>query len=306
MTVKECVDEFLIYIESVRGLSANTVEGYRRDLEAFVQMPHITDNKQIKSVTVEDIKQGIGKLSLEKKSAASINRFISSIKSLFAYCKKFNYIEFNISLEVKGVKLSKKLPAFMTGKEVNQLCSEPVRNELLWEKRDKALFEVMYSTGCRISEVAGLKLSDFEEDLSSAMVLGKGSKMRRVYLEKDARIALKEYLEDKHLRFPDERKLNPDGYIFVSQKGDAMKAGSLRFIISKYSGSEGTKHHINPHAFRHTFATAMLSNGADVRLVQEMLGHSSISTTQRYTHISTERLIDLYNKAHPHGGNQKN
>lgn len=304
MTVKDCCSEFLLYLENVRNLSANTVTGYGKDLNFFLESKYIGLEKDIRLVTAEDIRLTVGELSRKNVSSATVNRFLAAVRSMFAYCKKFNYVDFNVALEVKTVKLSKKLPSFMTGKEINRMCSEPERNELLWEKRDKALFEILYSTGCRISEVAGLKLENFDENLSSAMVLGKGNKQRRVYLESDARNSLREYLSDRNKRFPDLQKRNPLGFIFVSQKGEPMKSGSLRFIVSKYSGSEGTKHHVNPHAFRHTFATAMLSNGADVRMVQEMLGHSSISTTQRYTHISTEKLIDLYNKAHPHGGNK--
>jgi len=304
LTVKDCCSEFLLYLENVRNLSANTVTGYGKDLNFFLESKYIGLEKDIRLVTAEDIRLTVGELSRKNVSSATVNRFLAAVRSMFAYCKKFNYVDFNVALEVKTVKLSKKLPSFMTGKEINRMCSEPERNELLWEKRDKALFEILYSTGCRISEVAGLKLENFDENLSSAMVLGKGNKQRRVYLESDARNSLREYLSDRNKRFPDLQKRNPLGFIFVSQKGEPMKSGSLRFIVSKYSGSEGTKHHVNPHAFRHTFATAMLSNGADVRMVQEMLGHSSISTTQRYTHISTEKLIDLYNKAHPHGGNK--
>lgn len=302
MILTECIDEFLLYLEAVRGLSPNTVLGYKKDLEFFKQVKFISPQADIKDVTVEQIRLCIGELSKQNKSAASINRFLAAVRSLFAYCKKFGYIEFNNALEVKTVKLPKRLPNFMTGQEVDKICAAPEKNELLWQKRDTALFEMLYSSGCRISEIAGLKLSDFKPDLSSAVVLGKGSKMRNVYFAEDAKKALKEYLEDRKNRFGDNKVLNPKNYIFVNQKGSPMTTEGLRFILSKYSGSEGTKHHLNPHAFRHTFATTMLSNGADVRMVQELLGHSSISTTQRYTHISTDQLIDLYNQAHPHGG----
>jgi integrase/recombinase XerC len=205
----------------------------------------------------------------------------------------------NVAFDLKTVKNPKKLPRFMTGAEVDRICKEPEINELLWEKRDKALFEMLYSSGCRASEIASLTLDDMSADFSSAMVTGKGKKDRRVYFEEDARKALKEYLDDRKKRFADK---DSERHIFVNQRGGALTTGGIRLILSRYSGSEGTKHHISPHAFRHTFATAMISNGADVRLVQELLGHSSISTTQRYTHISTERMIEMYNQAHPHGG----
>ena len=297
MTVSEATEEYLSYIESVRTLSANTVTACRNDLAQFKEMPFIGPEKKMGSIELEDLKQCVGFLSKKKRSAASINRFISSVRSLFAYCRKFGHLRVNVALELKTVKKPKQLPRFMTGAEVDRLCMEPEVNELLWEKRDKALFEMLYSSGCRVSEIASLTLDDFNGDFSSAIVTGKGSKDRRVYFEDDAQKALKSYLEDRKSRFGDR---DTERHIFVNQRGGALTTGGIRMIITRYSGSEGTKHHVSPHAFRHTFATAMITNGADVRLVQELLGHSSISTTQRYTHISTEKMIEMYNKAHPH------
>lgn len=299
MTVSDAISEYLSYIESVRTLSANTLTACGNDLTQFKEMPFIGSARDISLIELEDLKQCVGFLSKKKRSAASINRFISSVRSLFAYCRKFGHLQKNVALELKTVKNPKKLPRFMTGAEIDKLCREPEVNELLWEKRDRALFEMLYSSGCRVSEIASLTLDDFGGDYTSAIVTGKGSKDRRVYFEKDAQNALKAYLEDRKKRFGEE---DTERHIFVNQRGGALTTGGIRMIISRYSGSEGTKHHVSPHAFRHTFATAMITNGADVRMVQEMLGHSSISTTQRYTHISTEKMIEMYNKAHPHAG----
>ena len=190
----------------------------------------------------------------------------------------------------------------MTGNEVDRLCSQPENHELLWAKRDKCLFEMMYSSGCRLSEIAALKISDFSSGYGSAVVTGKGSKDRVVYFENDAKKALEAYLKERDERFPDRSLLNGENFVFVNQRGSPLSNHGIAFILSKYSGPLGTNRHVNPHALRHTFATAMISQGADVRLVQEMLGHSSISTTQRYTHVSTEQMIEMYNMAHPHGG----
>ena len=299
MQLSQAVEEYLSYIESVRTLSQNTVIACKNDLTQFAAMPFIGPEKEMSEIEIEDLKQCVGFLSKQKRSAASINRFISSVRSLFSYCRKFGHLKVNVAFDLKTVKNPKKLPRFMTGAEVDRICKEPEINELLWETRDKALFEMLYSSGCRASEIASLTLDDMSADFSSAMVTGKGKKDRRVYFEEDARKALKEYLDDRKKRFADK---DSERHIFVNQRGGALTTGGIRLILSRYSGSEGTKHHISPHAFRHTFATAMISNGADVRLVQELLGHSSISTTQRYTHISTERMIEMYNQAHPHGG----
>lgn len=302
MTVNDAIEEYLSYIESVRTLSVNTVVASRNDLYQFKEMPFIGSFRDMADIELEDLRQCVGLLSKKKRSAASINRFISSVRNLFSYCRRFGHIKNNVAFELKTVKNPKKLPRFMTGAEVDRICREPEINELLWEKRDKALFEMLYSSGCRVSEIAALTIDDISADYSSAIVTGKGKKDRRVYFEKDAREALLNYLDDRKKRFGEADK---ERHIFLNQRGGPLTTGGMRMIISRYSGSEGTKHHISPHAFRHTFATAMITNGADVRLVQELLGHSSISTTQRYTHISTDKLIELYNKAHPHGDSER-
>ena len=298
MTLCELTDEFLLYLSAVRGLSENTVKGYGNDLSQLLVF--LTPDLDIKSVTRENLMLCIGQLSKQKKSAATVNRFIAAVRTLFTYATKMKYIEKNPSLEMKTVKLPKRVPNFMTNSEVNELCNEPVKDELLWASRDHAIFLMLYSSGCRASELVGLRLSDFMDGGRSAVVTGKGNKQRKVYFAQEARKALAEYLADRK-KVLEENKVNPvPAQLFINQKGGPLTTGGLRYILNRYSGVEGTNHHINPHAFRHTFATTMLGNGADVRMVQEMLGHSSISTTQRYTHITTEKLIETYNKAHPH------
>ena len=298
MTLCELTEEFLSYISAVRGLSENTVIGYRNDLVQLQEL--LSAQMEIQSITKENLLLCIGQLSKKNRSAASINRFIAAFRTLFAYAQKFGHLQKNPALEIKTVKLPKRIPTFMTKNEVEELCSMPQKNELLWEKRDRAIFEMLYSSGCRISELTNLKLTDFTDSYQAAIVTGKGNKQRKVYFEKEARKALVEYLEDRKKVLTQNCVSAPVQVLFINQKGQPITTGGMRYIISRYSGPEGTNHHINPHAFRHTFATQMLSNGADVRMVQEMLGHSSISTTQRYTHVTTEKLIEIYKNAHPH------
>ena len=149
-----------------------------------------------------------------------------------------------------------------------------------------------------MSEVSGLNVVDLSADRKSAMVTGKGNKDRRVFLEEDAQKAIEKYLTERKLRFP---TLKDTDSLFVNQRGTRLTRRGIALVIARYSGAEGTNYHAFPHMFRHTFATAMLSNGADVRVIQKMLGHECISTTQKYTHITTEQLIQTYNKAFPHG-----
>ncbi len=298
MVLNELIDEFLIYISSVRDLSENTVMGYKNDLEHLKEF--LTPTLDITSITKENLKLCIGQLSKRHSSNASINRFIAAVRSLFGYAHKFGYLEKNPALEIKTVKLSKKVPRFMTKAEVDTLCNEPEKNEILWASRDHALFEMLYSSGCRISEITNLCLSDFLNGYDRAVVTGKGDKQRIVYFSDEAKAALKLYLADRKKVMEENGTAGTTDRIFISQRGRPLSIRGINYIITRYSGAEGTNHHVNPHAFRHTFATTMIGNGADVRLVQEMLGHSSISTTQRYTHITTEKLIETYNKAHPH------
>ena len=299
MTLNELVEEFLLYLSAVRNVSENTVAGYRNDLTQLQSL--LTPEIDVKTVTKENLLLCIGELSRQKRAAASINRFISAFRTLFSYARKFEYIEKDPALEIKTVKQPKKVPNYMTQAEVQQLCNQPAENELLWQKRDMAVLAMLYSSGCRISELRNLKLSDFTDGGHAAIVTGKGNKQRKVYFADKARECLAEYLKDRERVLAENNVAEKTDQLFISQKGKPISVNGLRYIITRYSGVEGTNHHINPHAFRHTFATTLLSNGADVRLVQEMLGHSSISTTQRYTHITTEKLIETYNKAHPHG-----
>ena len=298
MTLDSAISEYLLYLDAVRGLSANSVLGYKKDLDYL--MLFVGKDVDIKDVTKENLLFCIGELSKKKMAATSINRFIAAVRTFFAYCKKFQYIPKNPAIELKTVRIPKKIPRFLTANEMNSLCNQPELKELLWTSRDCAIFEMLYSSGCRVSELANLRFSDFMGDFSKAIVKGKGNKDRVVYFAKEAQAALKIYLDDRKKILQEKKVENEPEYVFINQKGNRLSAAGIRWIVSRYSGVEGTNHHISPHAFRHTFATQLLSNGADVRAVQELLGHSSISTTQRYTHITTEKLIEIYNKAHPH------
>ncbi|MDD5930114.1 MAG: tyrosine-type recombinase/integrase [Spirochaetales bacterium] len=299
MKLIELKEEFLAYLGKIRNVSPNTVTGYRNDLNQL--MFFLTPELEINSVTKENLLLCIGQLSREKKSAASINRFIASVRMMFSYGLKFGHLKKNPALELKTVKNPKKIPRFMTENEVEKICNQPKIHELLWEKRDEALFKMLYSSGCRISEITNLKLKDISYDMHWAFVTGKGNKTRKVFFDEASRSALRVYLEDrKKVLEAHNIEIKKNERLFLNQKGMPLTVAGARYIVTRYSGIEGTNKHINPHAFRHTFATHLISQGADVRIVQEMLGHANISTTQRYTHVTTEKLIETYNKAHPH------
>lgn len=299
MTLEDATSEVLLYLKSVRGLSENTIISYGNDYAHALE--YFDGERDVSTISLLDLRSCVAYLSAKKFSIPSINRFIASERTLFAYCKKFNYIKKNVALGLKSLRSPKSLPKFMTLNEVDELCALPEKKEILWETRDKALFEMLYSSGCRVSELISIKISDFSGDYSNVIVKGKGSKDRKVFFETDAQNALKLYLDDRKKHFP---KLE-ENVLFLNQKGSPLTTQGVWYILNRYSGQEGTGRHISPHTFRHTFSTALLTNGADIRLVQEMLGHSSISTTQRYTHITTERLKEVYWKCFPHSGKSK-
>ncbi len=307
-TLLDYVDEFLAYQSGVRGLSDNSVNAYKRDLYKLAELLNKNcsfDGGMITDVRLRDLRSCIAMLSKEKKSPASINRFIAATRNLFAYLARFNYINSNVALELKTVKQPIRVPHYMSNSEATTLCEFPSKRNLLWASRDRALFEMLYSSGCRVSEIEGIVLSDISAKNDSAIVTGKGKKDRRVFFSKEATTALEWYLIERSAKLlslkKDDKALKGTNRLFINQNGTELTARGIRFIISRYSSMEGTNKHVHPHVFRHSFATTMITEGADIRSVQEMLGHASISTTQRYTHVTSESLRKLYKQAHPHG-----
>ncbi|MBQ0163246.1 MAG: tyrosine-type recombinase/integrase [Treponema sp.] len=326
--VKDAVEEFLLYLETIKGYSANTVTSYRNDLEKFKFFSGA--EKYIDELTFNDLRYAIPCLSEQKAKPATINRYIAAVRTLFAYCKKFDYIKDNQSLKLKTVQSDKPYHQVVTDTEMYKVCTSPETKELLWPARDVALFEMLYSSGCRVSEICSLTFKSFSPDFSKAKITGKGNKDRVVFFEEDARTALKKYLKEreevlrKKTAAPKQsaaktttapksqsavnstaatKSQSPAQVdaIFINQNGTPLTTRGVRFILTKYTSAEGINHHFSPHDFRHAFATALVNEGLDIRKVQALLGHSNISTTQRYTHVSRNKIINDYRKAHPHG-----
>ncbi len=305
-TLTEYIDEFLAYQQGVRGLSEHSVHAYKGDLAILLKnLTHDSTEKNVADITLKDLRSCVSSLSKEKKSPASINRFIAAVRNLFAYLARFDYIKSNVALELKTVKMPVRVPHFMSDSEAQELCTLPLNKDLLWAARDLALFEMLYSSGCRVSELAGISLEDISSKGDSALVTGKGKKDRRVFFSKEATAALRSYLVERKAKLLSLKKAEQPSKainkLFINKKGTELTTRGIRFIISRYSSVEGTNKHVHPHVFRHSFATTMITEGADIRSVQEMLGHASISTTQRYTHVTSESLRKLYKQAHPHG-----
>ncbi|MDR2897991.1 MAG: tyrosine-type recombinase/integrase, partial [Spirochaetaceae bacterium] len=272
----ELTEEFLAWIYGIRSMSPRTVTAYRRDMELFLSLldEHI---EAVQDVTLGDLQLCIARLSRgqigvpsgKKYSPASINRFIASVRAFFRYCLRMEHISANPAASLKTLKAPQKLPRFMFPEEADEICGLPENAGILWPERDRALFEVLYSSGCRVSEAAALTLESLSRDLSGAGVVGKGRKFRRVFFSDAAQEALRAYLAVRRLRIPSERDVKR---LFVSLQGKALSVRGIQYIVERYAGKTAEGKPLSPHAFRHTFATSLVGNGADVRVVQELLG----------------------------------
>lgn len=297
--IPDAVDEFLLYLETIKGFSPHTITSYKNDLEKFKFFSG--SQKYIDELTFNDLRFAIPCMSEKGAKPATINRYIAAVRTLFAYCRKFGYIKDNPSLRLKTVKADKPYHQVVTDQEMYNVCSSPDGGNMLWPARDKAIFEMLYSSGCRVSELCSLKFSNFSDGYRKARIIGKGNKERFVFFEEDALGALNSYLEERRKLLQAKGISEDPEFIFLNQGGTPLTTGGLSWILSKYTNAEGINHHFSPHDFRHAFATAMVNAGLDIRKVQALLGHASVSTTQRYTHVNQKKVFSDYRKAHPHG-----
>lgn len=278
-----------LYIE--KGLSQNTVSSYKNDISSFLSW---LNKKQInyQQVSGKNINEFISNLFNSGLKSSSINRKISSIKHFYLFLSKKKIIKYSPADEIETPKQEKYLPISMSEDEVERLLSSPNSNRII-ERRDKAMIEILYATGMRISELVNLKLTDVDFNRSVLKVFGKGSKERLVPYGEKAAEALDIYLRD--------RKRSDSKNVFLSNRGSQITRGAFWQRIKIYIKRENLKSSISPHTLRHAFATHLLNRGADLRSVQILLGHSDLSTTQIYTHIAKQRLGEILKKHHPRG-----
>ena len=224
LSVEDAAEEYLVYIGGVKSVSPNTVKGYGNDYKKLTELlrpqlplsPCRTDGSEgipLKDVELVHLRNCVGRLVSSKRSAASVNRFVAAVRNLFAYCQRTGYINEDPALELKTVKNPGRLPKFMTEKEADELCSEPEKKPLLWPARDKALFLMLYSSGCRVSEIAGLRIRDMSTDSRSAIVHGKGNKERVVFFSDEAVSAFRLYLQERKMHVKSDQ---PVSSVFVS------------------------------------------------------------------------------------------
>lgn len=298
--MKEEIDRFLKYLEAQRGASYHTIRSYGCDLKEFEEfLRENLDIKDVRNVGREAIRRFLGSFTKYGYDKRSISRKLSTLKSFFKFLKKENIIGINPTEGMKAPKLDLKLPSFLTEKATEELMNLPYKKDF-FGLRDKTILEMLYGTGMRASELIGLNLSDIDMLEEVIRVRGKGGKERILPLPEMAKRALKEYLE---LRKPSLAKgyllKYEDGPLLLSKRKVRLTTRSLCRIVKKYLSRVAELTQMSPHTLRHTFATHLLDKGCDLRTVQELLGHASISTTQIYTHITPERLKKIYTQAHP-------
>ncbi|PKL07008.1 MAG: hypothetical protein CVV53_01420 [Spirochaetae bacterium HGW-Spirochaetae-9] len=294
------IEEYLSYLESVRGLSSRTLRVYADDLERYEAF--LADN-DIDAVQAHEIRSFAGSLVMEGKASSSVNRALSTIRGYYRYRMRFGGLKSDPGREVENLTMTRPLPKFMFEDEMAQLI-ESIDGTGFMDARDRALFEVLYSTGCRASEIAGITLDRIDFPRGLIRVLGKGSKERVVFLGKMASTALANYLVLRSMRLS-RLKARDHGRAFINTKGSPLTVRGMEKIVEKRRTASNMRKAISPHSFRHSFATGLVAAGADIRVVQEMLGHSSISTTQVYTHVDMEHLRKVYELAHPHGTKER-
>ncbi len=296
------IDIFIFYLKNEKNYSNNTIISYKNDLTHFfnfVKNYKLLKKTNIKYINHEIMRKYIVYLKENKYSRRSISRKVSSARSFFKFIHKEGIINVNPTLNLITPKINKKLPYFLYSQEVNKLIEAPP-NKTLFGIRDRAILEVLYGTGIRVGELINLNIRDIDFNEKIIRVFGKGSKERILPLGNPSIRAIQEYLENKNLFNKNKFiKMNDKDALFLNRFGGRLTARSIRRIITKYMKMTGLNKKLSPHVLRHSFATHLLAGGADLRSVQELLGHKSLSTTQIYTHITKERLKTIYKKSHP-------
>lgn len=293
--MKEIIEEFLSYLSVEKGMASNTLSSYRSDLSKFSEFL-----KSQKSGSVQDIsRHTIISFMLKERdrglSSNSVSRELACLKSFFKFLIKENKIKEDPANIIESPKLWKKLPFALNLNEVEALLAAPNLREPMGI-RDKACLELMYATGMRVSEIVYLKMDDVNMEVGFVKCFGKGSKERIVPFGRKAKESVVRYLERARSVFLKKKVSN---FLFLTRLGKSMSRQTFWKIIKRYAREAGIKKKITPHTLRHSFATHIMERGADLRVVQEMLGHSDISTTQIYTHISKDRLKSIHQKFHP-------
>ena len=298
--IRQIIEEFLKQNEAERRLSLHSLRGYRRDLEEFLKYLTLQGVEDLGQLDLPLLRGFLAELH-KKNKKSTVARKMAALRSCFGYAQKKGWILENPVAHVRTPKIEKTIPPFLSEKEVGHLLQEPIAGSWL-ELRDQAFLELFYASGLRLSELTHLNWSSLDLSLGLVRVLGKGGKERIVPVGRKALGALDQYVQaltqaQKRSGF----KINDPQAVFLNRFGERVSDRTVARRLKRRVVGVDLSPTISPHALRHSFATHLLNAGADLRVVQEMLGHTSLSTTQKYTHVSMSRLLEVYRKAHPRG-----
>lgn len=292
MTLTDWLEDFLIYLGSEKGLSPLSIDAYKRDIKKFIAFAEEKGITTPKEAVSDHITEFLGVLKREGKASSSLCRAMISLKVYFKFLIREEVVDKNVTTFLSTPKMWQLIPDILTTEEIEALLSQPNPEDPMGS-RDLAILSILYATGIRVSELCTLGIYDVDDD--RIKVMGKGSKERLVPIAEKAVQALDRYLGG----FRDQFGIKGEKALFVTKKGRPLDRVTVWKLIKKYGKEAGIEKNISPHTLRHSFATHLLENGADLRVIQEMLGHASINSTDRYTHISTNQLQQSFQNFHP-------
>ena len=292
--MKDTILKFIDELQYEKNYSKLTIDGYLKDLDLFLEYLNENDIKNYKDIEYQDIRLYINYLYNLKYNNKTISRHISSLRSFFKYLKTNNIIDDNPCILVSNPKLDKKLPKYLSYEDIEKLLNAFDNNNYIG-LRNSTILEMLYSTGIRVSEITNIEINDISLSTKTIKIIGKGNKERIAYFGTKCYNLLNLYLKNSYPKI----NINNLDYLFLSKTGKKINDREIRTIVDSAAKIAGIDMKISPHVLRHTYATHMLSEGADLRSVQELLGHENLSTTQIYTHLTNEKIRNVYLNAHP-------
>ena len=297
MSDDSILDEFCDALWLEDGLARNTLDSYRFDLTQFANWLSARQGKSLLAATHADLLAYLAHRVAGKAKATSASRLLSSLKRFYQHALRQGRVTVDPTLNIDSPKLPRGLPKTLTEEDVEKLLAAPDVTDPLG-LRDRTMLETLYASGLRVSELVTLKVAQVSQDMGVVRIVGKGAKERLVPLGREALSWIRRYLQEARPRILDKRTAEA---MFVTSRGGAMTRQSFWYLLKRHAAHAGLTRPLSPHTLRHAFATHLLNHGADLRVVQLLLGHSDISTTQIYTHVARERLKQLHAKHHPRG-----
>jgi len=293
--MRQELSDFLSFLRHEKNASPHTISSYRRDLN---QLAEYLEERQVQLRGIDNfvLRGFLARLHERNNKKSTIARKLASIRSFFQFCLKKKWLEDNPAKVVSTPKQDKHVPTFLSEEEMKHFLDIPQKPEKALDMRDRALLELLYATGIRVSELVGMDVDDVNFPERLIMVRGKGKKERLLPFGTKAEESLRGYIVQRSLINKGNIEATP---LFLNYRGKRLTSRSVERIVNKYIRRAALRRKISPHSLRHSFASHLLSRGADLRVIQELLGHESLATTQKYTHIDLRQLLDVYRKSHP-------